>query len=80
MSARTNRWLVAAAIVVLVVGAMLSRMIEPGVRVEKLFEAGVGHFVPVEIEGTDGHGMSRDFGGEQVRPVDAEGLLEVRDF
>jgi pimeloyl-ACP methyl ester carboxylesterase len=35
MSARTTRWVVAAAIVVLIVGAILSRVIAPGVRVEK---------------------------------------------
>ena len=36
MSARTNRWLVAAAIAALILGAILSRVIEPGVRVEKI--------------------------------------------
>lgn len=36
MSARTNRWLVAAAIVALILGAILSRLIEPGVRVENV--------------------------------------------
>ena len=36
MSARTNRWIVAAAIAFLILGAILSRAIEPGVRVEKV--------------------------------------------
>jgi len=36
MSARSNRWVVAAAIAALILGAILSRVIEPGVRVEKL--------------------------------------------
>jgi len=36
MSARTNRWLVAAAIAAVFLGATLSRVIEPGVRVEKI--------------------------------------------
>ena len=36
MSARTNRWVIAAAIATLIVGAILSRVIEPGVRVEKV--------------------------------------------
>jgi hypothetical protein len=36
MSARTNRWTIAAAVVALMVGAILSRGIEPGVRVEKI--------------------------------------------
>src|SRR3954454_701712 len=35
MSARTTHWLVAAAIAALILGAVLSRVIEPGVRVEK---------------------------------------------
>src|SRR5215217_9566813 len=35
MSARTNRWVVAAAIAALILGAILSRVSEPGVRVEK---------------------------------------------
>jgi len=39
MSARTNRWLVAAAIAILIVGAILSRAVEPGVRVEKVMLA-----------------------------------------
>lgn len=39
MSARTNRWLVAAAIVALILGAILSRVIEPGVRVENVMLA-----------------------------------------
>src|SRR6202161_3426654 len=34
--ARTNRWVIAAAIATLIVGAILSRVIEPGVRVEKV--------------------------------------------
>ena len=36
MSARTNRWVIAAAIASLILGAILSRVIEPGVRVEKI--------------------------------------------
>src|SRR4051812_49231654 len=40
MSARTNRWAMAAAIAALIVGAALSRMIEPGVRVEKVMLTG----------------------------------------
>ena len=36
MNARTNRWVVAAAIAALILGAILSRVIEPGVRVEKV--------------------------------------------
>jgi hypothetical protein len=36
LSARTNRWVVAAAIAALILGAMLSRAIEPGVRVQKV--------------------------------------------
>src|SRR5262245_22019476 len=36
MSARSNRWVVAAATVALILGAILSRVIEPGVRVEKI--------------------------------------------
>ena len=36
MSARTNRWIIAAAIAALILGAILSRVIEPGVRVEKI--------------------------------------------
>ena len=37
MSARTNRWVMAAAtIAVLILGAVLSRLIEPGVRVQKV--------------------------------------------
>src|SRR5436853_7552389 len=31
-----NRWVIAAAIVALILGAILSRVIEPGVRVEKI--------------------------------------------
>jgi pimeloyl-ACP methyl ester carboxylesterase len=33
---RTHRWITAAAIAVLIVGAIISRVIEPGVRVEKV--------------------------------------------
>src|SRR6185295_7217222 len=33
---RTNRWVMAAAIAALILGAILSRVIEPGVRVEKI--------------------------------------------
>src|SRR4029450_4986556 len=33
---RTNRWVVAVAIAALILGAILSRVIEPGVRVEKI--------------------------------------------
>src|SRR5947207_8398918 len=36
MSARTNRWVIAAAIAALILGAILSRTIEPGVCVEKV--------------------------------------------
>ena len=36
MSARTNSWLVAAALIALIVGAILSHTIEPGVRVGKI--------------------------------------------
>ena len=36
VGARTNRWVIAAAIAALIVGAILSRVIEPGVRVEKV--------------------------------------------
>src|SRR6059036_166838 len=36
MSTRANRWVIAAAIVALILGAILSRVIEPGVRVEKI--------------------------------------------
>lgn len=32
----TNRWTIAAAIAALILGAILSRVIEPGVRVEKV--------------------------------------------
>src|SRR6058998_3093942 len=32
----TNRWVIAAAILALILGAILSRVIEPGVRVEKV--------------------------------------------
>ena len=39
MSARTNRWLVAAAIVSLAVGIALARVVEPGVRVHKVMLA-----------------------------------------
>src|SRR5918996_203509 len=34
--ARTNCWVIAASIAALIVGAILSRVIEPGVRVEKI--------------------------------------------
>ena len=40
MSARTTNWLVAAAVAALILGAILSRVIEPGVRVEKVTLAG----------------------------------------
>jgi len=36
VNARTNRWVIAAAIAALILGAILSRVIEPGVRVEKV--------------------------------------------
>ena len=36
MNARTNRWITAAAIAALILGAILSRVIEPCVRVEKI--------------------------------------------
>src|SRR5205814_7078453 len=36
VNARTNRWVIAAAIAALILGAILSRAIEPGVRVEKV--------------------------------------------
>ena len=36
MNARTNRWIIAAAIAALILGVILSRVIEPGVRVEKI--------------------------------------------
>jgi pimeloyl-ACP methyl ester carboxylesterase len=36
MSAHANRWMIAAAIAALILGAILSRVIEPGVRVEKI--------------------------------------------
>ena len=36
VNARTNRWVIAAAIAALILGAILSRVIEPGVRVEKI--------------------------------------------
>ena len=39
MNARTNRWVIAAAIAALILGAVLSRVIEPGVRVEKVMLA-----------------------------------------
>src|SRR5436309_3147301 len=34
--ASTNRWVIAAAIAALILGAILSHLIEPGVRVEKV--------------------------------------------
>jgi pimeloyl-ACP methyl ester carboxylesterase len=40
LSARTNRWLVAAAIAALILGALLSRVIDPGIRVEKIMLVG----------------------------------------
>jgi len=36
VSARTNRWVIAAAIAALILGAILARATEPGVRVEKI--------------------------------------------
>src|SRR5215831_11787471 len=36
MNARTTHWIIAAAIAALIVGAILSHVIEPGVRVEKI--------------------------------------------
>jgi hypothetical protein len=36
MNARTNLWVIAAAVAALILGAILSRVIEPGVRVEKI--------------------------------------------
>jgi Alpha/beta hydrolase family len=36
MSARTNRWAIAAAIAALILGTILSHLIDPGVRVEKI--------------------------------------------
>src|SRR6266404_6113404 len=36
VSAHTNHWIIAMAIAVLIFGALLSRVIEPGVRVEKV--------------------------------------------
>ncbi len=39
MNARPNRWVIAAAIAALIAGAILSRVIEPGVRVEKVMLA-----------------------------------------
>src|SRR5215204_5882462 len=36
MSARITNWLVAAAVAALILGGILSRVIEPGVRVEKI--------------------------------------------
>src|SRR4051794_27800784 len=36
MSARPSRWVTAAAIAALILGAILSRVIEPGVRVERI--------------------------------------------
>src|SRR6185369_15422160 len=35
VNAGTNRWVIAAAVAALILGAILSRVIEPGVRVEK---------------------------------------------
>src|SRR6266404_2908878 len=39
MSVRTTGWIVAAAIAVVIVGAILSRAVQPGVRVEKVMLA-----------------------------------------
>src|SRR4051795_8370377 len=39
MSARTTRWLVAAATAALTLGVILSHVIDPGVRVEKVMLA-----------------------------------------
>jgi hypothetical protein len=36
VNARTNRWVVAAALAALILGAILSRVIDPGIRVEKI--------------------------------------------
>ena len=36
MSARTTRWVIAAAIAALILGAILSRVIDAGIRVEKI--------------------------------------------
>jgi predicted dienelactone hydrolase len=36
VNARTNRWVIAAAIAALILGAILSRVIDPGIRVEKV--------------------------------------------
>ena len=36
VNARTNRWVIAAAIAALILGAILSRVIEPGVHVQKV--------------------------------------------
>src|SRR5437773_10472841 len=36
MSTRANRWVITAASAALIFGAILSRVIEPGVRVEKI--------------------------------------------
>jgi len=40
VNARTNRWVVGAGIVAIILGAILSRVIEPGVRVEKIMVTG----------------------------------------
>jgi Alpha/beta hydrolase family len=40
VNARTNRWVIAAAIVALILGVILSRLIERGVRVEKVMLIG----------------------------------------
>src|SRR5688500_61245 len=40
MSARTTNWLVAAAVAALILGTILSRVIEPDVRVEKVVLTG----------------------------------------
>jgi pimeloyl-ACP methyl ester carboxylesterase len=36
VNARTNRWVIAGAIAALILGAILARVVEPGVRVEKV--------------------------------------------
>src|SRR3954470_8359360 len=38
--ARTKHWVIATAIAALILGTILSRLIEPGVRVEKIMLAG----------------------------------------
>jgi NAD(P)-dependent dehydrogenase (short-subunit alcohol dehydrogenase family) len=36
VKARTHRWVIAAAIAALILGAILSHVIDPGIRVEKV--------------------------------------------